>query len=222
MPPKCRSVQDSGVASATGKSNLQMLHDLRFEYPKYLLCGYLNINSPRNKIHDLGEIIHDTPLDYFVISETKLDDSFPYTQLTMSNYEIRTWRDRDKDSGGLIEFVRKGLICRRIGKYESLNIELIGSDVTIPNKNCVIFSIYRPPDCYNLLAFSKELGAKYLNQAFENDDIFIVMGDYSIGTRQTSPESHNLDKYCSISNLRNMKKSDTCFTKLLSSTTYLF
>ena len=34
--------QDSGVASATGKSDLQMLHDLRFEYPKKLLCGYLN------------------------------------------------------------------------------------------------------------------------------------------------------------------------------------
>ena len=185
------------------------------------MCGYLNINSPRNKIHDLREIIHDTPLDYFVISKTKLDDSFPYAQLTMSNYEIRPWRDRDKDSGDLIEFARKGLICRRIGKYESLNIELIGSDVTIPNKNCVILSIYRPPDYYNLLAFSKELGAKYLNQAGENDDIFIVMGNYSIGTRQTSPESHNLDKYCSIFNLRNMIKSGTCFTSQLNNLPFL-
>ena len=25
---------ETGVASATGKSDLQMLHDLRFEYPK--------------------------------------------------------------------------------------------------------------------------------------------------------------------------------------------
>ena len=48
-----RSVRDSGVASATGKSDLQMLHDLRFEYPKICCVGYLNINSLRNKIHDL-------------------------------------------------------------------------------------------------------------------------------------------------------------------------
>ena len=34
MVPQYRSVQDSGVASVTGKSDLQMLHDLRFEYPK--------------------------------------------------------------------------------------------------------------------------------------------------------------------------------------------
>ena len=34
LVPKCKSVRDFGVASATGKSNLQMLHDLRFKYPK--------------------------------------------------------------------------------------------------------------------------------------------------------------------------------------------
>ena len=33
MIPQYRSVRDAGVASATVKSNLQMLHDLRFEYP---------------------------------------------------------------------------------------------------------------------------------------------------------------------------------------------
>ena len=52
MVPQYRSVRHSGVASANGESDLQMLHDLRFEYPKNLLCGYLNINSLRNKIHD--------------------------------------------------------------------------------------------------------------------------------------------------------------------------
>ena len=72
---------DTGVASATGKSDLQMLHDIRFEYPKHLLCGYLNINSLRNTIHDLRLIIHDVPIEYFIISETKLDDSFPNAQL---------------------------------------------------------------------------------------------------------------------------------------------
>ena len=75
MAPQQRWVRDSGVASATGKSDLQMLHDLRFEYSKNLLCGYLNINSLRNKKHDL--IIHDVAIDYFVISKIKLDNSFP-------------------------------------------------------------------------------------------------------------------------------------------------
>ena len=58
MLPQYRPVGDSDVASATGESDLQMLHDLIFDYPKNLLCGYLNINSLRNKIHDLRLIIH--------------------------------------------------------------------------------------------------------------------------------------------------------------------
>ena len=81
MVPKYRSARDSGVTSATGNSYLQSLHELRFEYPKILLCGYLNI-------HDLRVIIHDVPLDYFVISETKLDNSFPNAQLTINIDEI--------------------------------------------------------------------------------------------------------------------------------------
>ena len=162
MVPQYRSVGDSGVASTTGKSDLQMLHDLRFDYPKNLLCGYLNINSLRNKTHDLRLIIHDVPIDYFIISETKLGNSFPNAQLTINNYEIRARRDRDKHEGGLIEFVRKDLIRKRLRKYGSINIEVICSELIISNGNWVIFSIYTPPDYSNLLVFFKELG-KYLN-----------------------------------------------------------
>ena len=198
-----------------------MLHDLRFEYSKDLWCGYLNINRLRNKIHDLRLIIHDVPLDYFVISETKLDDSFLNAQLTINNYEIRARRDRDKHEGGLTEFVRNGLICKRLRKCESLNIEVISSEVTISNKNWVIFSIYSPPHYSNLLAFFKELG-KYLNQACENYDSFIVMGDFNIDIRQTSPESHKLDEFCNLFSLTNIIKPDSCVTKFHSSTTDLF
>ena len=60
-----------------------------------MLCGYLNINSLRNKIHDLRVMIHGVPLDSFVISETKLDNSFPNAQLTINNCEIKARRDKD-------------------------------------------------------------------------------------------------------------------------------
>ena len=42
---------------------------------------YLNINSLRNKIIDLSEIMNYLELDYFVISKTKIDESFPSQQL---------------------------------------------------------------------------------------------------------------------------------------------
>ena len=71
------------------------------------------------------------------------------------------------------------------------------------------------------MAFFKELG-KYLNQASENYDNLIVMGDFNIDVRQTSPELHKLDEFCSLFSLTNIIKSDTCFTKFHSSTVDLF
>ena len=87
---------DSGVVGATSKSELQILHDLRCKYSKNLMCNYLNMNSSGNKMHELKEIMHDIPVCDFVISEIKLDESFQNAQLTMSNYEIRARRSRDK------------------------------------------------------------------------------------------------------------------------------
>ena len=45
--------------------------------------GYLNINSIRNKIIDLREIVKYLELDSFVISETKNNESFPSQQFAM-------------------------------------------------------------------------------------------------------------------------------------------
>ena len=35
--------------------------------------------------------------DCFVVSETKLDNSFPPAQFMLSDYEVRATRDRDKN-----------------------------------------------------------------------------------------------------------------------------
>ena len=84
-----------------------MLHNFRFKYPKHLLCDYLNINSLTNKIHVLIEIIYEIPLNLYVISESKLDDSFPNAQSIVNNYEKRARKDKEKYGGNLNEFVRK-------------------------------------------------------------------------------------------------------------------
>ena len=51
-------------------------------------------------------------LDYLILSETKIDGSFPTSQFNVEDYEIKARRDRDEYGGGLIEFVRRGLTCK--------------------------------------------------------------------------------------------------------------
>ena len=88
-------------------SDLQILRKLRLKYTRNPLIGYLNINSLRNKIIDVRELIGRLQLDYFVISETKLDSSFPSAQFHIVDYEIKNQRHRNNSGVGLIKFVKK-------------------------------------------------------------------------------------------------------------------
>ena len=55
--------------SEPGQSlDLQILSKNRVKYPTNPLIGYLNINSLRNKIIDVREVIGKMSLDYLVIS----------------------------------------------------------------------------------------------------------------------------------------------------------
>ena len=82
------------------ETGLQQLQEDRLKHRKNLLIGYLNINSLRNKITDLRVIMKTLSLDYLILSETKIDESFPTSQFNIEGYEIRARRDRDKFGGG--------------------------------------------------------------------------------------------------------------------------
>ena len=109
----------------------------------------------RNKIIDVGDIMSYLSPDYLVLSETKLDDSFPSAQFSIPDYEIRARRYRHKNGGGLIEFVKKGLICKRLKIFKTNASECICSEITISKRKWLCFSIYRPPPNENLEIFVK-------------------------------------------------------------------
>ena len=86
------------------------MYENKLKHPWNPLRGYLNINSLRNKMEDDRDVSGKLQLEYFVLSETKLDDSFPSAQFYIENFEIRDWRDRDKNGGGLM---KKGIRNKR-------------------------------------------------------------------------------------------------------------
>ena len=81
------------------QDNSQILKDGILSSPKNPVIADLNLNSVKNKINDLRILIQNIPLDYFVLSETKLDKSFPTAQFDIPGYEIRARKDRNKYGG---------------------------------------------------------------------------------------------------------------------------
>ena len=188
-------------------SDLQILRDERLKNPINPLIGYLNINSLRNKIVDITEVFSKLQFNYFVLSETKIDESFPTGQFHINGYEIRNRRDRDKYGGGLIEFVRSGFITKTLRDFETKTSETICTEFTISKKKWFCLSVYRPPSSSNLDVFFDELTI-CLSKAVNKYDNIIVMGDFNIDLKNSDSSGFaKIEELYDTFNLKSLVKS---------------
>ena len=125
-------------------------------------------------------MLHDLEPEYFVISETKLDDNFPSAQFAIENYEIRGRRDKDlTEVRGLIEFVKRGIICKRVKQFETVISESICSQITISKKKWFCTGIYRSPNVNNLNTSFKEVSDSLCKASLTYEN-FIIMSDFNV------------------------------------------
>ena len=112
-----------------------------------------------------------------------------------ASYEINS----NKFGGGFIEYVRKGLICKRTNKYEPKSNECICSEITFSKKTWVIVSIYTPPNAENVTDFFEEMTAS-LTKAISNYEN-IVIGDFNTDIKCKGVGSNNVSDFCGLFHL---------------------
>ena len=84
------------------------LKEMKDQSSDKLILGHLNINSIRNKFEVLKFIIGNN-IDIFLISETKLDDSFPTAQFLIKGFSAHYRLDRNSKGGGLLLYIREDI-----------------------------------------------------------------------------------------------------------------
>jgi len=178
--------------------------------------GYLNINHIRNKIIDLECMIKDTDFAYLAIAETKIDDSFPNTQFNINGYlnpkEFR--RDRNGNGGGMLIYIKKGIPCKRLKKFECQEIETIAIELRIGSQKWCIISVYRSEQI-TVDSFLSNF-SKTLDNVFDEYENVAIIGDLNINTLKNL-KAHEKSKYeklknfCDTYDLSNLIKSPTCF-----------
>ena len=194
------------------ETGLQQLQEDRLKHRQNPLIGYLNMNILRNKITVLRVIMKTLSLDNLILSETKIDESFPTSRFNAEGYEIRARRDRDKYREGLIEFAQRDLICKSLRDYESKYSKCLCFELTFTNKKWIFFIIYRQPESSNLSTFFEKLTTS-LSKAILKYENLLIMGDFNIGMKSKSLGDDKLDEFWDIFNLTNLIKSETCFKK---------
>lgn len=104
-------VNDNSESIITNQSELTSLKKLRCANPDRLIFGQLNINSLRNKFDFIKNIAKDH-VDILMLSETKLDSSFPEGQFFIDGYTKPYRMDRNDKGGGIMLYVREGIASK--------------------------------------------------------------------------------------------------------------
>ena len=102
----------------------------------------------------------------------------------------------DKREGGLIEFVRKGFITKRMKEYKVKLSVTLCTEFTVSKKKWFCLRVYRPPSSNNIVTFFEEL-TDSLSRAINNYDNIILMGDINIDVRkENSTACDKLEEFC--------------------------
>ena len=104
------------VSSDTPCDTLNGLHEQRLNHPKNVIIGHYNIKSIREKISGFKDLILKET-DICLLSETKIDDSFPNSQFFAEDYRMFR-KDRNKNGGGLILYINEGIPGKLINSYD--------------------------------------------------------------------------------------------------------
>ena len=158
---------DSSVESVAS------LEKLRLDNPNRPIFGHLNINSIRNKFEMLPNIIQGK-LDILLVSETKIDISFPSGQFIIPGFTPPYRFDKNSKGRGLLLYLREDIPSKIIFVFK-LPIEGFQIEVNVCIKKWLLDCFYNLHKTY-ISDFLKEI-SKVLDLTTANYEHLCSMGD---------------------------------------------
>ena len=125
-----------------------------------------------------------TNFDIFLISESKIDSTFPNMQFKINGYKLFR-RDRNRFGGGLMLYLNEEIPCKFLNNHPIVpNAEIICIEFHQLKRKWLLLGCYKPPTQNDLefIASITKIVDFYL-QKFEN--LFII-GDLNMTTENTS------------------------------------
>lgn len=103
------------IDNSTNKDTdfLTILVKLRLKNMNRIIFAHININSIRNKFHLLTSDINNK-IDILMISETKLDNSFPKGEFNIPGFTEPYRMDRNCHVGGILLYITSDIPSKEI------------------------------------------------------------------------------------------------------------
>ena len=186
------------------------LKNIRTNNLKNVIIGQLNINSMRNKFHALSEIIRGN-IDILVLTETKLDHTFPEKQFLIPGYKKPYRRDRNIHGGGVMIYVREDIPSDILIKHKTpTNIEAIFVEINLRKNKLLLVGTYhstnkkhgqKDDEYFRQIGFALDVYSRF--------DKFLLAGDVNV------PEDDiNIAEFMTDFHAKNLVKEATCFKSI--------
>ena len=94
-----------------------VLRELKAKNADRPILAHLNINFLESKFEPLKSLIKEN-IDILLISETKLDDTFPSGQFLIEGYKKPIRLDRNNQGGGILFFIRDDLTGKELKSHK--------------------------------------------------------------------------------------------------------
>ena len=173
---------------------------LRTRNPNKIIIGNLNINSLPNKFKQLKDIAMQH-IDILVLTETKLDDTFPTVHFLVNGF---SGPYINRKEGGVMVHIREYIPSKLLDKHV-FPYDVEGLFVELNFRKCkwLLFGTYHPPSQADIYYFDN------LDKAFDTyssyDKRFLI-GDFN-----TETSDPYIDSFIYEHDLQNLVKELTCF-----------
>ena len=118
---------------------------IRAENFDNIIVGTLNINSISPKFDEFKLMVSGY-FDVIIVTETKLDDSFPKAQFCIDGFCIPYRLDRNINGGGLMIYVRDDIPSKMLTKH-NLPKDIEAAFIELNFRKCkwLLYATYRAP-----------------------------------------------------------------------------
>ena len=135
---------DTHLESQRNNDPKYILSDLKKKNADRPIIGQLNINSITTKFEPLMSLFKDN-IDLLMVSETKLDETFPPGQFKIDGYSTPIRLDRNRHGGGVMIFPRSDLPCHELKSHKlPTDIECTFLELRIRQSKWLIVAGYNP------------------------------------------------------------------------------
>ena len=157
----------------------------------------------RNKFESLSTQVKGN-IDFLMVSETKIDDTFPVGNFVVDGFSTPYWLDRDSNGGGIMLYVREDIPSNLLATDEKNHIESFYTELNLSNEKWLINCSYNPNK--SMIGNHLDALSTYLDLHSTTYEKCLILGDFNVGI-----EEQHMKAFCDNYNLTSLIKQPTCY-----------